>query len=231
MAGALIRRGGRDLFESVVRSSIHEAEHAVPKIATEAESSVLHAGTRGSSRASHATQDLITGETRTASNLHLREPVPSSAEVRSAATNNTVHMVSDAESVAKAKGPKWKSTLAKSGPAYIGAGGVTGLGIYTAVRTDQRLGQLGSAVGQFGTAVRDDSKALAEALKEGLVSAANHMPNLSSIEEAVQRALDGAHKTVEGVTGQLAGPASTVLTITIILGTVVVVYEGYRFFN
>ena len=224
MAGALIRRGGRDLFESVVRSSIHEAEHAAPKIATEAESSVLHAGARGSSRASHATQDLITGETRTGSNLHLREPVPSSAEVRSAATNKTIHMVSDAESVAKAKGPKWKSTLAKSGPAYIAAGGATGLGIYTAVRTDQRLGQLGSAV-------RDDSKALAEALKEGLVSAANHMPNLSSIEEAGQRALDGAHKAVEGVTGQLAGPASTVLTITIILGTVVVVYEGYRFFS
>ena len=222
--GALIRRGGRDLFESVVRGSLHEAEHAAPRIATESESSVLHAGTRGSSRASHATQDLITGETRTGSNLHLREPVPSSAEVRSAATNNTVHVVSDAESVAKAKGPKWKSTLAKSGPAYIAAGGATGLGIYTAVRMDQRIGQ-------FGSAIRDDSKALAETLRDGVVSAANHMPNLSSIEEAVQRALDGAHKTVEGVTGQLAGPVSTVLTITIILGTVVVVYEGYRFFS
>jgi len=113
-----------------------------------------------------------------------------------------------------------------TGPAYIGAGAAA-YGVYS---TNQRVGQIGSALaGGLGQTRRDASnaaRAMAEHARDGANSFANHMPNLSDIEDVAKRAMDGAHHTVDN----LAGPASTALTIGLVLGTAVVAYEGYRYF-
>lgn len=182
--------------ESGVRSTVHEATESGARHA-------VHEATESVAR--HATQDAVHSGTHEVTHV-------AASDLRAAA-KSTTHIVSDAGEVARAKGPKWKSTLAKFGPGYIKAAGVVGIGGYAAYNANKRLGQLGTGAVDVANEVRHSFE-----------NAFNHLPNPSDIEQIASKALHGAHSTLEG----LAGPASTGLTIVVILGSAVIAYEGYR---
>lgn len=187
----------RGWVRGIITPIVHEAAESGVR-------STVHEATESGAR--HATQDIVRSGTHEVTHV-------AASDLRAAAKSTTTHVVSDAGEVARAKGPKWKSTLAKSGPAYVAAAGGVGIGTYTVINTNRRIGQLGNAAVDIG---RD--------VKGGIENAFNHLPNPSDIEQVASKALHGAHSTMEG----LAGPASTGLTIVVILGTAVIAYEMYR---
>jgi predicted PurR-regulated permease PerM len=135
------------------------------------------------------------------------------SELKTAASG-VVHEATDvAVARAKASG-KWKTKLAGSGPMYIGATATALTGGYVVWNTNQRVDQLANAAKNLGKNAQDDINKLLD-----------HMPRPGDIEGAALRAVNGAHDIGAG----LAGPASTALTISLVLGSMVVAYEVYKY--
>lgn len=194
-------------FNAVVHT-VNDVSHHTPKLFNDATS------TTAASRGLHATHELIVDTADVASKN--TEKVTSS-EVRAAARD--ISETTNA-SVAKAKN-KWKSTMAKNGPAYIAAGSAA-YGVYA---TNQRIGQLGSAFVNAASTTDGRIKALEESMKDGAASLANHMPASSDVNDMAKHAMDGAHN----VGTHLEAALPSFLTIGTIMVGFIVAYEAYRF--
>jgi hypothetical protein len=220
------------LFKSLIRSAVHTAEHQVPH-ALQTGEHFAGAASHGISSATHAGEGTVLHDVGSSAARNIVNDGArgvSSTEARAAASTAEHNIVTSASHAEKSSGAKsWKNQLAKQSPAIITAATGAGVAGFTVYQTNRRIGQGIDAGNQLYHDMGQRMDDMAQEVFDLGRSLGSHMPNPSSIEDAAGRALNSAHNTVEGITGQLAGPASTALTIALVLGTVVITYEGYRY--
>jgi len=148
------------------------------------------------------------------------------AELRAAARAPVVHEATEVAVARTVARENARPALVTAAGAVVVGGGATA---YTLYNTNARIGQVINGVGQVPGLIGDLFRGARDEAEKAAKAASNavHLPNMSDIEEAAERALHGAHD----IGTELAGPASNALTIVIVLGTAVAVYEGYRFLN
>ncbi|MGA1355018.1 MAG: hypothetical protein ACO32I_09635, partial [Candidatus Limnocylindrus sp.] len=124
-----------------------------------------------------------------------------------AAANEPHHTVINAQA------PKsWKTQLAASSPALVTAG----VGGYAAYQINNKANQVISGIGSLGHNV-------GEWVTDGTHTLGRNMPRPGDIEHAIsQRA--------GNVLSAVSGPATEVLTITMIIGGMIIAYEVYQRF-